>query len=129
MWVSVHDLFHRALWEECAQLAPQATPLLSGQAPGPAVQPVVTHAALHPGVPWQAVALPGGGLSEALLVWKTARMLLAMWRQSRAGTPCRVVVLVLGAAGVALTTPALAARGALTRHRTILMMVLVASSK
>lgn len=51
MRVSVHDVLHRALREECAQLAPQATPLLAGQALGPDVQPAVRQAALHPWVP------------------------------------------------------------------------------
>ena len=68
MWVSIHDLLHRALREERAQLAPQALPLLAGRALVPAAQPGVREAVLHPRVPGQAVALSVGVLSEVLLL-------------------------------------------------------------
>lgn len=68
MWVSVHDLLHHALGEQSGQLAPQALPLLAGWTLGPAAQPGIREAPLHPRVPRQAVGVSVGGLSEVMAV-------------------------------------------------------------
>lgn len=50
VWVSIHDLVHRALREEGAQLTPQALPLLAGRALGLAAHPAIRKTALPPRV-------------------------------------------------------------------------------
>lgn len=60
-------------------------------------------------------------------------MLPIMWRQSWAGAPCWVVVVVVvvlgGHPGLLVTAPALAAGRALAGHRTVLMGVVTPSAR
>lgn len=51
MWVGVHEVLHRALREQRAQLAPQAVPLLAGQTLGAAGGPAVRATPVQPRVP------------------------------------------------------------------------------
>lgn len=120
MRVSIHDLLHHALREECAQLAPQALPLLTGRALGP------REAALRPQVPGQAVGLSVGVQTEVLLLWKMRRMVPVIRKQSRAGAPCWAVG---GHPALWVTTPALGAHMVLAGHRAIRRRVVTSSTQ
>lgn len=107
VWVSIHDLLHRALGEEGAQLAPQALPLLDGRALSLATHLGIRETALHPWVIGQTVGVSNGGLPEVRLLWEMTIIVLVMWRQRRARVPCWMVML-RGQPGLLVTAPTLA---------------------